>query len=98
MKIQGSKPPGGEDINNVKVQKPDKNQASEKANLAGKQAGTKDKVSLSGRAKEISDLNNLLNQLPEIRTEKVEAIKKAIEAGAYNVDSLKVAEKILEEI
>ncbi len=36
--------------------------------------------------------------MPEIRTDKVEALKKAIQEGSYQVDSLKIAGKILEEI
>ncbi len=97
MKIQGGKPPEGKDIH-IKVQRPNKDQAVEKTSTPKKSAGTADRVDLSGKAKEINKLKALINQLPDIRTEEIEAIKKAIETGNYTVDSLKVAEKILEEM
>ena len=37
------------------------------------------------------------HEVPEVRTEKVEAIKKQIEAGTYKVDSREIVEKILEQ-
>ena len=43
-------------------------------------------------------LKALINELPDIRTDKVEQLKKAIDTGFYNIDSYKVAEKMLEEI
>ncbi len=99
MKIEGHNPIDGKDLYN-KVQELKKNQEAEKQANAQKADNDKDKdkISLSGEAKEISELKSLIEQLPEIRTDKVEELKKAIDAGSYNIDSLKVAEKILEEI
>ena len=63
-----------------------------------KQANKSDQVHLSGKAKELEELKQVIHQMPEIRTDKVEALKKAIQEGSYQVDSLKIAGKILEEI
>jgi len=57
----------------------------------------RDKVSLSNKAKEISELKGLIGEMPDIRMDKVEDVKRAIDTGTYNLDSLKVAQKILEE-
>ncbi len=57
-----------------------------------------DQVHLSGKAKELEELKQIIQQMPEIRTDKVEALKKAIQEGSYQVDSLKIAGKMLEEI
>ena len=56
-----------------------------------------DKVSLSGKAKEINELKGLIEGLPDIRQDKIDAVKRAVDAGNYNFDPLKVAEKILVE-
>jgi negative regulator of flagellin synthesis FlgM len=97
MKIQGNNPIDGKELYG-KVQELNKNQETEKKEGAQKADGNKDKISLSGRAKEISELMGLIEQLPDIRMDKVEELKKAIDTGNYNFDPLKVAEKILEEI
>jgi negative regulator of flagellin synthesis FlgM len=97
MKIQGNNPIEGKDLYN-KVKELKKNEDIEKKQDAQKTDANEDKISLSGRAKEIGDLKSLIEQLPEIRSDKVEDIKKAVDAGTYNIDSLKVAAKILEEL
>jgi flagellar biosynthesis anti-sigma factor FlgM len=57
-----------------------------------------DQVHLSGRAKELADLRQVIKQMPEIRTDKVKRLKKSIREGTYRVDSFQLAGKILEEI
>ncbi|HBH62055.1 MAG TPA: flagellar biosynthesis anti-sigma factor FlgM [Nitrospiraceae bacterium] len=97
MKIQGNNTIDGKELYG-KVQELNKNQEAEKNEGAQKGERNKDKISLSGRAKEISELMGLIDKLPDVRMDKVEELKKAIDTGNYNFDSLKVAEKILEEI
>ena len=50
------------------------------------------------RNAEIVELVDAVRALPDVRLDKVEAIRKAIASGSYVVDALKVAEKMLEEI
>ncbi len=95
MKIHGNKPPEKKDLS--QIVSAGKNKAAEKATPVEK-SGEKDMVNLSKEAKELIKLKALIDQLPDIRTEKIEALKKAIESGSYTVDSLKLAEKILEEM
>lgn len=57
----------------------------------------RDKVSLSGKAKEINDLKAIINDLPDIRRDRIDSVKNAIDTGSYNFDSLKIAQKFLEE-
>ncbi len=96
MKIEGNSQISGKDLLN-RVNDPGKNQEAEKK-ADTQDTGTKDKISLSGKTREIDELKALIRDLPDIRTDRVEDIKKAVDAGSYNIDSLKVAEKILEEI
>ncbi|KAF0120578.1 MAG: negative regulator of flagellin synthesis FlgM [bacterium] len=96
MKIYGNKPPESQDIN-LNTQKvissgpKDKTTATEKVRLT-------DRVEFSDRSKEVAELMNAINQLPEVRTDKVKAVKEAIESGNYNIDTLKIAEKLLSEL
>jgi negative regulator of flagellin synthesis FlgM len=96
MKIDGNNPIEGKKLFN-KVQDLNKNQDLEKKENAQKTESDRDKVSLSEKAKEINELKALIDGIPEIRSDKVDAIKKAIDAGTYNFDSQKIAQKILEE-
>lgn len=96
MKIDGSGSIEGQNLP-ANVQGAKKTDAENNSN-AQKILGGKDKISLSSKAKEINELKGLIEQLPEIRTDRIEELKKAIDAGDYNIDSLKVAEKVLEEI
>jgi len=100
MKIQGNNPVDGKELLG-KVQEANKNQqqpAVKKGEQPAERPAADDKISLSSSAKEIAELKKMIDQLPDVREEKVAAIKKAIESGTYNVDSMKVAEKILEEL
>lgn len=57
-----------------------------------------DRTSLSGRAQEIGDLIDAVRALPDVRLDKVAAIRKAIESGTYVVNAEKVARKMIDEI
>ncbi len=58
-------------------------------------AGIKDSVSLSSFAKELSVAKKAVDTTPDVRQEKVQAIKAQIKEGTYNVEAEQVAEKIL---
>ncbi len=54
----------------------------------------KDEIVLSPRATEIRELEGVVKAIPEVRQEKVEAIKGQIEAKTYNVNGRLVAGSI----
>jgi len=96
MKIYGNKPPEKQDAA-VKAQK-----AVKSEQIIGQGAVQKvnpvDKVDLSGKAKGMAEMTSAINQMPEIRTEKVEAIGKSVNDGTYKVDPEKVASKMIDEM
>ena len=96
MKIQGN-PIEGKELYG-KVNDLTKKEKGSKSSETENTSGQRDKISLSGKAQEINELKALINELPDIRIDKVEQLKKAIDTGFYNIDSYKVAEKMLEEI
>lgn len=57
-------------------------------------SGKKDAVKLSSRADEVFRLTKLAKLAPDVRLDKVNAIKKQIEAGTYNIPADSVARSI----
>jgi negative regulator of flagellin synthesis FlgM len=97
MKVEGNRPPENQEVH-LRAQKSGKQETTPGIGENPQRISKTDQVHLSGKAKELAELKQVINQMPEIRTDKVEALKKAIQEGSYQVDSLKVAGKILEEI
>ena len=60
-------------------------------------APAEDKIILSERAKEVYRLTKMSESLPDVREDKISAIKSRIASGEYKVDSEKVAGKIILE-
>jgi negative regulator of flagellin synthesis FlgM len=56
-----------------------------------------EKVNLSTTAKDVQNLKNAISKLPDVREEKVQALKDRIEKGTYRVDADKVADKMVGE-
>ncbi len=95
MKIQGNKPPDGIEIN-ISTQKIIQTQRTTKTNKPDKTL-LPDRVRISEQGKKIAELMSAIDQLPEIREEKIREIKEAIESGTYQIDPHKIAQKLLEE-
>jgi flagellar biosynthesis anti-sigma factor FlgM len=92
MKIHGHKPPESADA--VRHLKAGKHGSARPSGGTD----TKDKVDLSGNAKELADLVNVAKSLPEVRTEKVASIRSDIAAGKYVVEPAVIARKMVDEI
>jgi len=71
---------------------------SEEQAQKGIQSSGKDRIEISERARESARLMEEIRTLPDIREEKIQTLKKAIETGNYRIDYSKLAEKILMEI
>ena len=56
-----------------------------------------DKVQLSTQAKEVQEAASALAKLPDVREEKVQQVKMAVERGTYRVVGHKVAMDMLKE-
>lgn len=65
---------------------------------ASAKAEKKDKVSLSSKAIEYQIAMKALKNVPDVRKDKVDEIKRQIEAGTYKIDSGKIVEKMFENI
>jgi len=96
MKIEGRRPLENQEVQ-LRPQKLGKQESAPGNSENTQQLNKVDQVQISGKSKELAELKQIINQMPEIRTDKVESLKKAIQEGNYQVDSFKVAGKILEE-
>lgn len=99
MKIYSDKLPGSQDIKPGarKVSKSETKDSKGKDIVSGAAIAT-DRIEISGRGKEISALRAVVNRMPETRDEKVNSLREAVKSGRYNIDSAKLAGKILKEI
>jgi negative regulator of flagellin synthesis FlgM len=57
-----------------------------------------EKVEISPQAKEIQRLKTTLNEIPDVRSEKIEEVRQAMETGKYQVDLNAVSERILKSM
>ena len=56
---------------------------------------TSDTVSITDAAARLQSLENTLAELPVVDTQRVEAVKQAISSGSFEVDSARIADKLL---
>jgi negative regulator of flagellin synthesis FlgM len=57
-----------------------------------------DKVEISFQSRDLKKIHDILGQIPDIRSEKVAALKKAVEGGRYQVSAENIAAKMVKEI
>ena len=71
-----------------------------KPQTSGDSAPINDELEISSAAQEAAGMADKVNQMPEIRQDRVDAIRAQIEAGTYETDAkLDVAmERLLDEI
>lgn len=57
-----------------------------------------DRVDLSSRSREAGKMHEILQATPEERLEMIEALKEEIGAGRYRVDSMEIADRMLDDL
>lgn len=90
MKINGADGPGG----TRRTEQPAGARPVRKPESSG--AGGGDRIELSATAREIAALAETASRLPEIRQDKVDTLRRALDAGTYEVNPQRLARAILE--
>jgi len=88
------------DVVNVQdpnFQNPDKSAVRAQQTQQTEAVRREDQVTVSDRAKEISKLRTDVNNIPDVRTDKVNEVKNAINNNTYNVKGEAVAGKFIKE-
>ena len=75
----------------------DKDKADAKSKQAEKQQTKTDTVVLSDTAKTVQEAQTQLEQIPDVREEKVAELREQVESGTYEIDAEKIADKMLKE-
>ena len=57
-----------------------------------------DRVDISQTSKDIRKIQSILKTTPDVRADKVRAIKEQIEAGTYKIDAKKVANAMMVDL
>ena len=89
MKLTGIFPP----IKTEKVQA--KNTEGSVASRADATALPTDRVVLSAGSLEVQKVRDILDQTPEVRADRVQALKEQIARGEYQVDPHRLADKMM---
>jgi negative regulator of flagellin synthesis FlgM len=76
----------------VKSTDKDKAVSSERKSIVGE-----DKLQFSNRAAEVGTLVDQVKDLPDVRHEKIDALRERIAAGEYNPSSEEIAEAIFKD-
>ena len=80
-------------VNNIN----DKQKAENTSDKAEKNVAKTDTVNISDAAKEIQEVRKELDNIPDVRDDKVEQLKNQIENGTYEIKSEEIAEKMLKD-
>jgi len=75
----------------------DKNKVDPSNNKPDKAAAKTDTVVISDAAKRIQEIRNQLDEIPDVREDKVAQLRNQIENGTYKINADKIAEKIIQE-
>jgi negative regulator of flagellin synthesis FlgM len=61
-------------------------------------ASASEKILVSDVGREVAKIQGQIKKIPDVRADKVKALKSQVESGSYYVSSDKIANKILEDI
>ena len=84
-------------VQNAKASRPDQSKPANTEGLATDASGGSDTVQVSSKFAEAQRLTTKLQQTPEIRGDRVAALKTKIQQGAYKPNSADVAEALLRD-
>jgi len=95
--ISSNRPEGPKRHDNGKIADSAAQQADSKAsNSPTQDVGTRDSVSLSSTAQNISKIEAELKSLPDTNQSRIDSIKARIDSGEYQVNSQNLAQKLLD--
>lgn len=96
MNVNGSKPPDNQKMI-LGAQRVGKPESKDNVAEVSKAAASPDRVHISVKAMEMVRLKALVADLPEIRQDKIDAARDAIRAGMYRIDSVRIAQRLMNE-
>jgi negative regulator of flagellin synthesis FlgM len=98
MKIQDVNNDGQSIRQITQGMKPPQSDKNPPASSVSSRDADSDRVELSPQSRDMKKIHEILATTPEVRTEKVAALKKAIEDGTYKVKAEDIADKMVKEM
>ena len=95
MKITDIK---GLEVEQVATKQADKVSQAQGQPQPEKSGGEEDVIHLSPQSRLMQKASDVVYQTPEVRAEKVSALKDPVQQGTYEVDSQKVANSLITEM
>jgi negative regulator of flagellin synthesis FlgM len=95
MKITDVK---GLEVEQLVSQQTDKVSGAQGQKPTEKSSGEMDVIHLSPQSRLMQKASEVVYQTPEVRSEKVSALQESVQGGTYEVDTLKVANRLITEI
>ncbi len=95
MKITDVK---GLEVEQLVTQQTDKVNGAQGQRPTEKSSGEVDVIHLSSQSRLMQKASEIVHQTPEVRTEKVSALQESVQDGTYEVDSLKLANRLITDI
>ena len=95
MKITDVK---GLEVEQLVSQQADKVSGAQGQKPTDKSSGEMDVIQLSPQSRVMQKASEMVHQTSEVRAEKVAALQEPVQNGTYEVDSLKVANRIIAEV
>jgi flagellar biosynthesis anti-sigma factor FlgM len=89
----GQKPPKMQEVDNKNAEQ---NKSTSPKDVS--QSERADRVELSKEYQELSKVKKVTMELSDIRTERVDQVRKMIANNTYSVEPAKIADKMLEEL
>jgi len=79
------------------TEKIEQKRVSDEQKVEGKDRSEQDiVVNLSDASKEVQRIREIISSEPDVREDKVSALKQSIESGRYSVDHERVADKLVD--
>ena len=98
MKIQDVNNDGQSIRQITQGMKPPQSEKNPPASSVSSPDAGSDRVELSPQSRDMKKIHEILATTPEVRTEKVAELKKAIEDGTYGVKTEDIADKMIQEM
>jgi negative regulator of flagellin synthesis FlgM len=95
MKITGQRPPGATELNAGKAREAEGKSGRSRAQAKRGQEGSA--PTESHKALTTQRLREAIRATPDVRTDRVEAVREQIRSGKYRVDAERLADALLNE-
>jgi len=88
----------GLEVEQLQAKQAEKVSKTQAQQVQGKAGGESDVIQLSPQSRLMAKAGEVVYQAPEVRSEKMTAVQDSVAQGTYQVDSRKVASKLITEM